>query len=106
MILELIKELNPNLENIYKYNQKKINGVLIGENGNETVFKEIKKYPNDIFPKKINGQSVDLFYKVLKDFYLVKVNVFSDCTIQILRLEKPIELTFEEFENLIQEESE
>lgn len=103
-VQSLIKELNPNLENIYKYNQKKINGVLIGENGDGTVYKEIKKYPNDIFPKKINGQSVDLFYKVLKDFYLVKVNVFSDSTIQISRLENPIELTFEEFENVIQEE--
>src|SRR5688572_28447570 len=41
-VQSLIKELNPNLENIYKYNQKKINGVTIGENRNGTVFKEIK----------------------------------------------------------------
>lgn len=102
-IQRLIKELNPNLENIYKYSEKKVNGISIGENGGGTVYKEIKKYPNDIFPEKINGQSVDLFYKDLENYYLIKVNVFSDNTIQLSRLENTTDLTLEEFEKLIQE---
>lgn len=102
-IQRLIKELNPNLENIYKYSEKKVNGISIGENGNGTVYKEIKKYPNDIFPEKINGQSVDLFYKVLENYHLIKVNVFSDNTIQLSRLENTVDLTLEEFEKLIKE---
>ena len=102
-VQNLIKELNPNLENIYKYSQKKINGVSIGENGNGIVYKEIKNYPNDIFLKKIDGRSTDLFYKVLEKIYLVKVNVFSNNTIQISRLQNPVDLNLEEFENLIQE---
>ena len=88
-VQRLIKELNPNLENIYKYSEKTINGVRVRENGSGNVYKESKKYPNDIFPEKINGQSVNLFYNIVDIFYLVKVNIFSDNTLQLSRLETP-----------------
>lgn len=100
-IQSLIKDLNPNLENIYKYREKKVNGVTIGENGNGTIYKEFTKIPNDPFPDKINGESVNLFYKMNGDFHLIKVNVFTDETIQLSRLEIPIEIDVAEFERLI-----
>ena len=99
----LIAELNPKFENMYTYTEKIINGVRIGESGNGTVYKEKKSYPFDIFPEKINGQSLNLFYKTSDDFHLVRVNVFPDATIRLSRLENPLELTMSEFENLIRE---
>lgn len=101
----LIKELNPNWDNIFKYSEKKIKGLIVAENGEGVIYKESKKKSNDIFPSRINGQSLDLFYKVLENYYLIKVNIFADNTIQLARLENPIDLTLEEFENLIQEKT-
>lgn len=102
-VKELIKDLNPNLDNIYKYRQKKINGITIAENGNGTIFKEHRKTPNDIFPKRIDGAGINLFYKINDAFYLVKVNIFQDGSLELSRLEDPIKLSIEEFEKLITE---
>lgn len=100
-IQNLIKELNPSWENIFKYKEKKINGITIGENGNGTIYKENKKTPDDFFPEKVDGESVNLFYRIVDDFYLIKVNVFVDGSLQLSRLENPIDLSIEEFEKLI-----
>ena len=102
-VQSLIKDLNPKLENIYKYREKMVNGITIGENGNGTVYKELMKTPNDPFPDKIEGDSVNLFYKTTQDYYLVKANAFADGTIQLSRLETPVEINFVEFERLINE---
>ena len=102
-VQSLIKDLNPQLDNIYNYSAKKVNGVTIGENGNGTIYKELKKTPNDPFPEKIKGDSINLFYKTNNVWYLIKINAFSDGTIQLSRLETPVEISFAEFERLIAE---
>jgi hypothetical protein len=102
-VQSLIKNLNPKLENIYKHSEKTINGVRIGESGNGTIYKDSKKDENDIFPEKINGNSINLFYRISKEYALVKVNAFADHTIQLSRLESPIDLTLEEFEKYIEQ---
>jgi hypothetical protein len=103
-VQSLIKDLNPHLDNIYKYSEKKVNGIIIGENGNGTIYKDLKKTPNDPFPDKIKGDSVNMFYKSNHEFYLVKVNAFADESIQLSRLETPVELSFLKFEQLVAEE--
>ncbi|NML37727.1 hypothetical protein HHL17_11030 [Chitinophaga sp. G-6-1-13] len=103
-VLKLIKELNPALENIYQYSQKTVNGIKIGESGNGSVYKEHKRTPNDLFPEKITGESVNLFYKVNNEYYLTKVLVFPDLTISLSRLEKTVDINLEEFEELINKE--
>lgn len=97
----LIKDLNPNLENLYQYSQKRVNGVAIGENGDGTVY---KGQPSPFYDK-INGDSVNMFYKMNNCFYLIKVNVFADSSVQLSRLENPVDLSFHEFEKLVSEES-
>lgn len=99
----LIKELNPNLENIYKYSEKKINGISVYESGNGKIYKELKNFKNDPFPEKIDGDSINLFYKKGVEYELVKVNIFNDDTIQLSRIKKPIDLTLEKFEQLIEQ---
>lgn len=99
-VKELIKLLNPKLENIYTYSEKKINGISVSESGDGTIYKQ---KPNDIFEKKIDGESINLFYKTNDVFYLVKVNAFADGNLEISRLENPINLNINEFESFITE---
>ncbi|MET6996857.1 DUF7638 domain-containing protein [Chitinophaga defluvii] len=103
-VLSLIKELNPKSENIYQYSPKIINGIRIGESGTGSIYKEHKRTPNDPFPKKIDGKSVDLFYKIDNEYYLVKAIIFPDLTIDLCRLAKNVEITLQEFEELIAKE--
>ncbi|MDR6568822.1 DUF7638 domain-containing protein [Chitinophaga ginsengisegetis] len=100
-VLSLVKKLNPKLENIYQYSEKKINGVSIGEDGSSSVYREHKRTPDDVFPDKIDGKSLNLFYKVKEEYHLTKVNIFSDQTLRLSRLEETVELTLQELEELI-----
>lgn len=102
-VQSLIKELNPKWENIYKYSEKKVNGITIGENGKGTIHKKQERMPNDLFPDIIKADSTNLFFKVNGSLHLVKVNVFADGIIQLSRLEIPIEMNIAEFERLINE---
>jgi|SRR5690554_3956336 len=104
-VQSLIKELNPKQENIYKYSEKTIGGIKVGENGRGTVYKEREKYPNDIYSEKVDGKSINLFYRISDQYYLAKVNIFTDGNIQLSRLENPVDLTFSEFEKAIQEKA-
>ncbi|MGN7819326.1 DUF7638 domain-containing protein [Chitinophaga sp. 22536] len=103
-VLQLIRILNPTLENIYQYRQKVVNGIKIGESANGIVYKEQKRTANDLFPEKIGGESIHLFYKVSEEYHLVKVIIFPDLTIHLSRLEKAVYITLEEFEELIAKE--
>lgn len=94
----LIKELNPNLENLFKYREKKVNGLTIGENGNGTIY---KKENDSYFAKKIEGQGINLFYKINEAYHLIKVNAFVDGSFQLTRLENTIDLTVGELEKQI-----
>ncbi|MBO2009049.1 hypothetical protein [Hymenobacter negativus] len=101
-VQEIIRELNPKLENIYHYSQKVINGTRIGESGNGTVYKELKRYPNDPFPEKVNGDSINLFQKKDNSYYLIRVSAFADSSILISRVEAPYYLGLADFEELIE----
>jgi hypothetical protein len=101
----LIRQMNPQWENIYKYREKTINGVRIGESGTGTVYKEQKRSPDNFFAEKLNGDSVHLFYKVGSDYHLIRVLIFSDDTIVLSRLENPVEITFAELEKMVHEKT-
>lgn len=101
-VLSLIKTLNPEMDNIFTYRQKVINGVRIGESGTGTIYKPYSKHPNNPFPEKIKGDSINLFYKVEEEYYLIKVTVYADLTINLGRLEKPLDVSFSELEELVE----
>lgn len=100
----IVKQLNPKMANIYKHSEKTINGVHVGESGNGTIYKELKEHDNDFFPERIDGDSVDMFYKSGENYFLVRVNVFADNTMQLSRLEEPINISLDELEGLIKQE--
>jgi hypothetical protein len=100
-VQDVIKVLNPKWKNIHTYYERKINGVVYGEKGSGTIYKAHKKPIDYIFSAKIEGTSVDLFYKLNGAFYLVQVNVFADDSLEIARLENPIDLNIQEVEQLI-----
>lgn len=100
-IRDVIKQLNPNLDNIYKHAEKKINGIVVGESGKGTIYKAQQTTKYDFFKAKIDGTSTDLFYKLDDAFCLVQVNIFADDSLELSRLETPISLNMEELEKHI-----
>ncbi|MCF6405216.1 hypothetical protein L3C95_20095 [Chitinophaga filiformis] len=98
-VTSLIRELNPHMENIFKYRQKVVKGTRVGELGTGLIYKPDN--PKDIFPKRIEGNSTNLFYRLKNEYYLVKVTVFADLTVSLNRLEKPVALTLAELEELV-----
>jgi hypothetical protein len=101
----LIKILNPNWVNIYQVSEKKVNGVIIGESAGGKVFRELGRSSNEPFPEKLKGESVDLFYKIKDSYFLVKMNVFENSTIQLSRLEVPVDLDFMTLQKLADEKT-
>lgn len=98
----LIRALNPTWQNIYTYQQQRVNGVLVGESGNGTVYK--KNPPASFFSPRIDGASVNLFYRHEATYWLVQVTVFADGLVQLGRLETPVELTMAQLEQLVSQQ--
>lgn len=98
----LIRELNPGWQNIHLYSERRVNGVTIGESGSGTIYK--KNQPADFFSERIDGNRIDLFYRQEADYWLVQVNVFADGTLQLARLETPVELTLDDLAHLVAEQ--
>lgn len=101
--LDVVKQLNPTLDNLHHYSPRKINGIIVGDGGSGTLYKEFRKTPNEFSPKKIKGDSVDLFYRTNNIYHLVKVVVYADDKITIDRLEEPFEIDLQKLEALISE---
>jgi len=100
-VLSLIKEMNPAMANIYQHTEKKVNGIIIGESGKGTAYKDIPKAERWLTPERVRADNVNLFYKSGNEYWLVSVNVFADTSICLARLENPVDLTFTDFEKLI-----
>jgi hypothetical protein len=98
----LIRKLNPTWQNIYTYQQRRVNGVIVGESGNGTIYK--KNPPASFFSARIDGASLNLFYRHEATYWLVQVNVFADGLVQLARLETPVELTVAELEQLVSQQ--
>ena len=97
----LIRVLNPGWHNIHTHHERRVNGVVIGESGNGTVYK--KDAPTNFFSERIDGASINLFYRQEAAYWLVRVNVFADGTLHLARLDAPVELTLDALEHLVQE---
>ena len=103
-VWSIVKQLNPNLTNLYTYSEKKVNGIRIGENGKGNVYKEKKRVPNDPFPERIKGEGINLFLlDANSEYHLVRFDIYSEDSIIVNRFEEPFELTLAQFEEMISE---
>lgn len=103
-VWSIVKHLNPNLNNIYSYSEKKVNGVTIGESGKGKIYREKKRTPNDPFPEKVKGEGINLYYKDDKDeYHLVRFDVYNRESIFVNRFKKPFEISLTQFEQMILE---
>lgn len=104
-VWSVVKQLNPQLDNIYRYSKKRVNGILIGESGTGRIYKEKKRIPNDPFPEKVIGTGINLFLKDTKEeYHLVRFDVYDKESIWVNRFDKPFEITLTQFEQMISEE--
>jgi hypothetical protein len=83
-VLSLVKEMNPSMSNLYQYRERKINGVIIGENAKGQPYRE--KKPGEIFSERVKGSSTTVFYQQRNQYYLVELTVFADESVEISRL--------------------
>ena len=95
----LIQALNPGWQNIHRYSERRVEGVVVGENGGGTIYK--KQEPASFFSPKVDGASLNLFYRQGALYWLVQVNVFADASMQLARLAHPLALTLAELEQLV-----
>ncbi|NIG55791.1 hypothetical protein [Chitinophaga sp. Cy-1792] len=100
-VWSLIELLNPKLENIFKYSEKIVKGISVGETGKGTNYKEVPRTPHDFFPPRLTGESLNMFYCKEHVYHLIKVIVFPDLTIKLDRMEVPVNMSLEDFEALV-----
>jgi hypothetical protein len=98
----LIQELNPGWQNIYTYVERRVNGVVMGESGEGTVYK--KTTPASFFSERLDGASLNLFYRQSATYWLVQVTVFADGLVQLARLETPMDLTLVALRELVSQQ--
>jgi len=106
-ILSVIKDLNPELTNLYNCHGKttkkvgKVNVSILGTANGKPYRKEEE---NNYFSKKHRGDNFHAFIKNNEsEFLLVNINVFSDSSLQVSAVEKPETLTVEEFKEQIEQ---
>ncbi|WP_338767496.1 hypothetical protein WAF17_05935 [Bernardetia sp. ABR2-2B] len=103
-VWSVIKYLNPNLDNLYSYSEKRENNIIIGESGKGKIYKENKRIPDDPFPKKVIGKGANLFLKDKEDkYHLIRLDIYNEESIIVSRLEKSFEITLAQLEQMILE---
>ncbi len=98
-IWKIVKTLNPNLNNIYKYSPKKKNNIGISETGNGIIYKNEKN--DKFFPKKITGKSIDLFLKNKSEYDLARLDIYDENSIIVSRIKNPFEISLDKLEEMI-----
>ncbi len=98
----ILEKLNPQMQNLHKVFEKKINGVTILESGRGNIFKDQSRYENEILSKKINGGGFNVFFKEEEKYFLVNLVVFADEKIQLHRVPEIVEFDFHELQNQIE----
>lgn len=104
-VWSIVKQLNPDLTNIFEYSEKKENGIPIMEMSKGSIYKEEPRFPNDFFPEKITGKSLNLFMHDANDvYYLVRLDIYNHNSIIINRLSDPFEINIVQLEKMISED--
>ncbi|GAA3521406.1 hypothetical protein GCM10022393_39730 [Aquimarina addita] len=106
-IKEVIKELNPELKNLYNCfgtTTKKVgktNVSLLGMADGKPIRVE---NPENYFSKKHQGDNFQSFLKIDDlNYHLVNINIFADSQIQIFGIEDPKLVTVNEFNLLVKD---
>lgn len=105
-VYSLVKKLNPTLENLYNYNGN--NSKMVGKaNVAKHFIPDPKPYhvddPNSFFPKKINGEKFNFFYRDNDSkTYLGELSIYKSGNVEITNLPTKRAFKFEELNELIQ----
>lgn len=98
--ISLLKHLNPEMLNIHHYVEKRYKEIIVGENGDGLIYKKENENP---FSTRLLGDSMDIFYNYKERFFLSKLIVFQDGSVEIHRIPEWIYLKLEDINKLIQE---
>ncbi|MEN2413064.1 DUF7638 domain-containing protein [Flavobacterium mesophilum] len=107
-IKDLVKKLNPTLENLHNYNGK--NFKLVGEvRVAKHPYTNFTPYylenPESIFPNQINGERFYIFYiNDDKKTYLAELSIYKNGQIEITNIPKKKIFKFDDLKTLINDE--
>lgn len=101
-IIEIIKELNPELVNLSKVQIIEKNGVQIRNSIKGTPFRESSKGKHH--PEKLKGADSSIFYRFEDQYYLAQLTIFEDGILEFSRLPKTVLHNIKELEELINSE--
>lgn len=104
-IKSLVLELNPTWSNIYTFQERKVDGVTVGESGSGTLYKVDTVNVDKYFPKKVLGDcdNHSVFYIIDGVYYLTRLMLFKDKTIVIHGAREEKVLDFDGLKHLIEE---
>jgi len=99
----IVKEMNPEMQNIYRHFERKINGVVYEEMSNGRVVREDRRFERDPFPPLTDGEAINLFYKSGTSAFLVSLALFPDGGVEMTGLEDQSLFDFERLQQLAEE---
>ena len=104
-VWSVVKELNPELSNLYEYTPRKINGIVYGESGKGRSYYGEPRFERDPMPERIAGdRSMFCYQDEAGDYYLTLVEIFAEDKIVLQWLPESITLTFDELKALVPQE--
>lgn len=99
MVKDLILEMNPNWENVYKHVPKKWKGIGVGESGTGCVFTKKEENP---FENRISGEATTVFYQSESgEYYVARLEMYSKESLFIHHIPEPFELNLDKLKELI-----
>lgn len=102
-IFSLVKELNPELENLYNCKGKTTELI---NNVNVSIFGGSKEKPyyipdHKLFFNRVTGEKFFVFYKYEEKIYLTELSIFKDGQVVFSHLPKKIKCDFSQLQDLI-----
>lgn len=106
-VYSLVKKLNPTLENLHNYNgnnSKMVGKVNVAKHFIPTPNPYHFDEPSSFFPKRINGEKFNFFYRNENDkTYLAELSIYKSGNIEITNLPKKKIYKFENLDDLIKD---
>jgi hypothetical protein len=108
-VYSIVKQLNPTLENLHNYHgdsSKMVGKVNVAKHFLPTPKPYHVDEPKSFFPKRINGEKFDFFYRNEDNrTYLAELSIYKSGNIEITNLPRKKIYKFEDLDKLIRSET-
>jgi hypothetical protein len=101
-VVSIVKELNPTTQNIFTYEEKKVNGITLGSRADGNIYREEKG--DWLLPERIKGHILHAFLRTDSDkVSLINLIIFKDGKVLISGLAEPLTTDLNSLEELVEQ---